>query len=119
MLEMDKDIREFFGGISGGSAYKFGLFFHKKTKRWTCGSPSKPIQLTESEAIQKAEEIRNDLVKGAEIISSFGPLNSESDYEKLYQQLKDIPGINTVWKMKYYQMLFQHYLHLFTDKIIR
>ena len=41
-----------------------------------------------------------------EIISSFGPLNSESDYEKLYQQLKDIPGINTVWKMKYYQMLF-------------
>ena len=106
MLEMDKDIREFFGGISGGSAYKFGLFFHKKTKRWTCGSPSKPIQLTESEAIQKAEEIRNDLVKGAEIISSFGPLNSESDYEKLYQQLKDIPGINTVWKMKYYQMLF-------------
>lgn len=37
MLEMDKDIREFFGGISGGSAYKFGLFFHKKTKRWTCG----------------------------------------------------------------------------------
>ena len=71
---MDKDIREFFGGISGGSAYKFGLFFHKKTKRWTCGSPSKPIQLTESEAIQKAEEIRNDLVKGAEIISSFGPL---------------------------------------------
>ncbi len=53
------------------TAYKFGLFFHKKTKRWTCGSPSKPIQLTESEAIQKAEEIRNDLVKGAEIISSF------------------------------------------------
>ncbi|MFR0935958.1 MAG: hypothetical protein ACLSF4_00230 [Hominenteromicrobium sp.] len=32
MLEMDKDIREFFGGISGGSAYKFGLFFHKKLK---------------------------------------------------------------------------------------
>ena len=32
MLEMDKDIREVFGGISGGSAYKFGLFYHKKIR---------------------------------------------------------------------------------------
>ena len=38
-------------------------FYIKKTKRWTCGSPSKPIQLTESEAIQKAEEILNKVLK--------------------------------------------------------
>lgn len=31
-LEMDKDIREVFGSISGGAAYKFGLFYHKKIK---------------------------------------------------------------------------------------
>ena len=46
MLEMDKDIREVFGGISGGSAYKFGLFYHKKNQSWTCGSPLRPIHLT-------------------------------------------------------------------------
>ena len=106
VLEMDKDMREIFGSIAGGAAYKFGLFFHKKTQSWTCGSPAKPVKLTENEAIQKAEEIRNDLVAGVEIISSFGPLNSTADYEQLYKQLEHISGINTVWRMKYYQMLF-------------
>ena len=106
VLELDKDMREIFGSIAGGAAYKFGLFFHKKTQSWTCGSPAKPVKLTENEAIQKAEEIRNDLVAGAEIISSFGPLNSTADYEQLYKQLEHISGINTVWRMKYYQMLF-------------
>ena len=106
VLEMDNDMREIFGSIAGGAAYKFGLFFHKKTQSWTCGSPAKPVKLTENEAIQKAEEIRNDLVAGAEIISSFGPLNSTADYEQLYKQLEHISGINTVWRMKYYQMLF-------------
>ena len=106
VLEMDKDMREIFGSIAGGAAYKFGLFFHKKTQSWTCGSPAKPVKLTENGAIQKAEEIRNDLVEGAEIISSFGPLNSTADYEQLYKQLEHISGINTVWRMKYYQMLF-------------
>ena len=106
VLEMDKDMREIFGSIAGGAAYKFGLFFHKKTQSWTCCSPAKPVKLTENEAIQKAEEIRNDLVAGAEIISSFGPLNSTADYEQLYKQLEHISGINTVWRMKYYQMLF-------------
>ena len=106
VLEMDKDMREIFGSIAGGAAYKFGLFFHKKTQSWTCGSPAKPVKLTENEAIQKAEEIRNDLVAGAEIISSFSPLNSTADYEQLYKQLEHISGINTVWRMKYYQMLF-------------
>ena len=106
VLEMDKDMREIFGSIAGGAAYKFGVFFHKKTQSWTCGSPAKPVKLTENEAIQKAEEIRNDLVAGAEIISSFGPLNSTADYEQLYKQLEHISGINTVWRMKYYQMLF-------------
>ena len=40
------------------------------------------------------------------IISSFGPLDSEKDYKQLYKQLEHIPGINMVWRMKYYQMLF-------------
>ena len=35
-----------------------------------------------------------------------GPLNSEEDYEQLYKQLGHISGINMVWRMKYYQILF-------------
>ena len=57
----------------------------------------KPIHLTEEEAIEKAEEIRDNLVIGAEIISSF---------DELYKQLENIPGIKTVWRMKYYHLLF-------------
>lgn len=107
-LKWTKICCEIFGSIAGGAAYKFGLFFHKKTQSWTCGSPAKPVKLTENEAIQKAEEIRNDLVAGAEIISSFGPLNSTADYEQLYKQLEHISGINTVWQRKYYKCYFQY-----------
>lgn len=106
ILEMDPEIREKFGSISGGSAYKFGLFFHKKKQEWISGSPIKPVVLSEEEAILKASEIRDDLVKGAEIISAFGTPESLSDYQALYRQLEDLPGINSVWQMKYYQMLF-------------
>src|SRR5690349_19347804 len=39
-----KDDEEFparFGSISGGSAYKFGLFRKRETGKWTTGSPQK------------------------------------------------------------------------------
>lgn len=113
VLEMDPEVREKFGSISGGSAYKFGLFFHKKKQEWTSGSPLKPVVLSEEEAIVKASEIRDDLVKGAEIISAFGMPNSLSDYQALYNLLEDLPGINSVWQMKYYQMLFPKILSPF------
>ena len=107
---MDKDIREVFGSISGGAAYNIGLFYHKNNQSWTCVSPLKPVLLTEAEAIQKAEEMRNDLGEGAEIISSFGPLDSEEDYEQLYKQLEHIPGINMVWRMNFFFLFFFFFL---------
>ncbi len=119
VLEMDPEVREKFGGISGGSAYKFGLFFHKKKQEWTSGSPLKPVVLSEEEAIVKASEIRDDLVKGAEIISAFGMPNSSSDYQALYNLLEDLPGINSVWQMKYYQMLFPKILSPFYGQDIQ
>ena len=79
----------------------------------------KPIHLTEEEAIEKAEEIRDNLVIGAEIISSFDTLNSETDYEELYKQLENIPGINTVWRMKYYHLLFPTFLAPFYGQDIQ
>ena len=51
ILERQKGIRELYGSIAGGSAFKFGLFYHKKAQQWMTGSPSKPQVLTESEAI--------------------------------------------------------------------
>lgn len=56
-LEMNKELRDTFGSISGGSAYKFGLFYHKKTSEWTTGAPTKPVILTEEQAIETGTKI--------------------------------------------------------------
>ena len=52
-------------------------------------------------------------------ISSFDTLNSETDYEELYKQLENIPGINTVWRMKYYHLLFPTLLASFYGQDIQ
>lgn len=120
MLEFHPQMKQTFGSIAGGSAYKYGLFYHKQKKCWTAGSPQKPKVLNEAEAIQAAASIRDDLVRGAQIISGqLNQLNSVADYEKLYHILQGIQGIDTVWVLKYYQMLFPDALPVFYGKDIQ
>lgn len=116
MLEFHADMRSIFGSIASGSSFKFGLFYHKKSQRWTSGTPHKPIEHTEKEAIEIAESIRDNLVKGAEIICNYGTISDISDYKTLYNQLQDITGIDTGWVLKYYQMLFPAVLPPFYGK---
>lgn len=112
MLEMDKDIK-LFGSIAGGSAYKFGLFYHKKTQQWTTGAPTKPVILTEEQAIEMAGNVRDHLVEGIEILSGAGELDSREAYEAVYKKLEHIPELGSVWVLKYYQMLFPDILPVF------
>lgn len=51
-LEFNPKIREYFGSISGGSSYKFGLFQRKSDSAWIAGSPTKPEVLSEEEALK-------------------------------------------------------------------
>lgn len=119
-LEFHPRIREIFGSIAGGSAFKYGLFYHKKNQSWMTGSPSRPQILTEEEAIKVATEIRDSLVLGAEIINAHNnSVNSIADYEKLYAELKNISGIDNVWVLKYYQMLYPDILPVFYGKDIQ
>lgn len=107
-IEMNKDCKNYFGSISGGSAYKFGLFQKKETGMWTTGSPQKSQELTDEEAVQRGREIVNALVKGAEIIEK-AQLNSLADYEKLDDDLKTEVGeqfYNWAWFHKYYSIMF-------------
>ena len=106
-LEFRPDMREIFGSIAGGSAFKFGLFYHKKNRCWTSGSPSKHQSLTEEEAIEVAASIRDALVKGAKLIEAHKDFDTVEGYEQLYAKLQTIPGIDNVWMLKYYQMLYQ------------
>lgn len=116
VLEFHPQMREIYGSIAGGSAFKFGLFYHKKNRCWTTGSPSRPIRLTEEEAIRVAEEIRDRLVGGAEILDAHTFVSTAMDYEALYGELEHISIIDKVWALKYYQMLYPEILPVFYGK---
>lgn len=118
-LEFHPRMREIFGSIAGGSAFKFGLFYHKKNHCWTTGSPSKNQTLTEEEAIQVAASIRDALVQGAKIIQEHHGFDTVEGYTHLYNKLSGIPLIDNVWVMKYYQMLFPEILPVFYGKDIQ
>lgn len=118
-LEFHSRMREIFGSIAGGSAFKFGLFYHKKNRCWTTGSPAKPQALTEEEAIEVAASIRDALVQGAQLIATHKDINTVEGYEQLYSRLQTIPGIDSVWVLKYYQMLFPDVLPVFYGKNIQ
>ncbi|MBR4867367.1 MAG: hypothetical protein IKU11_11805, partial [Clostridia bacterium] len=112
-LEFHPKMREIFGSIAGGSAFKFGLFYHKKNHCWTTGSPSKHQTLTEEEAIEVATSIRDALVQGAKLIEAHKDIDTVEGYEQLYTKLQTITGIDSVWMLKYYQMLFPEILPVF------
>lgn len=97
-----------FGGIKGGSAYKFGLFYSKERNSWVTGSPNKVKLLSEKEAIALGSSIRNELVSGAEIIEKYGALKDLNDYVNLYAKLfKGMPNlVGKMWAMKYLHMIF-------------
>lgn len=106
-LEMNKECRSLFGSIAGGSAYKFGLFQRKETGVWTTGSPQKPQELTEEEAIELGKNIRDALVNGVHIIRD-AKLESLEDYEKLDDILKNEVGsqyYNWGWFHKYFSII--------------
>ena len=115
-LEFHPKMREVFGSIAGGSAFKFGLFYHKKNRCWTTGSSNKSQQLTEEEAIKVATSIRDGLVQGAKLIEAHKDIDTIEGYEQLYAKLQAIPGIDSVWMLKYYQMLFPEVLPVFYGK---
>ncbi len=106
-LEMNKDCKSLFGSISGGSAYKFGLFQKKETGMWTTGSPQKPQELTEEEALALGKAIRDALVKGVNIIRE-AKLESLEDYEQLDDKLKAEVGSQYYdwgWFHKYFSII--------------
>lgn len=106
---------QIFGGIKGGSSYKYGLFYSKDHTSWVTGSPKKVRKLNESDAIELGTSIRDELVAGAEVIANYGELNDLNDYADLYAQVfKVMPSlINKMWVMKYLHMMFPEIFPVF------
>lgn len=103
-IERNPQCREFFGSISGGSAYKFGLFKKKDTGVWTSGSANNSKELSDEEALQLGKSIRDALVNGSRLISEANPQTIE-ECEKMDDDLKKLIGdqfYNMAWFHKYY-----------------
>jgi len=107
-LEFHLQNRKCFGSIAGGSSYKFGLFQRKEDGVWVSGSPSKPQELTDEDALKYGCEIRDYIIKGAKIIENAEVLSSVEDYEKLDNALNGGIGkyASFAWIHKYYCMIF-------------
>src|SRR5437660_3535848 len=77
-----------FGSIAGGSAFKFGLFRRKETGRWTAGPPQNPRELTIEQAIDKARQHRDQLMRGIELLEQMPANGTDEDYAHLQQGME-------------------------------
>ena len=110
VLEFGAQIKDTFGSIKGGNAYKYGLYYSTQGA-WMTGSHQKPRQLTVEEAVEVGTKFRDHLVAGANAIKDYGELTSIEDYKKLHQILHTVTegDIERVWFLKYYQMLYPEF----------
>ncbi len=97
-----------FGSIAGGSAHKFGLFRKKETARWTTGSPQYPKELTVEQAVDKARQHRDQLIKGVELLEKLPTYGTDEDYQQLQQDMNYAVGdvSDLAWGHKYFSLLY-------------
>ena len=79
----DEEFPARFGSISGGSAFKFGIFRGKETGTWVTGSPQNVKQLTVPEAVEIARRHRDQLIRGAERVGTLPELADDAEYRRL------------------------------------
>jgi 5-methylcytosine-specific restriction protein B len=97
-----------FGGIGGGSAFKFGIFRRKETGTWvTAGEGNEPKDLTVEEAVVIARKHRDQLTKGVELLRQLPQDASDDNYKKLQERLdQDAPDVsNLAWGHKYFSLM--------------
>ena len=107
VLEFDKQYTQF-GGIGGGSAYKYGLYYSADKESWMSGSARNPKTLTLEDAIVLGTKIRNEILEGVKVIEAAGDLSELKDYAELNTKLYAVmpTTINKKWVIKYFHMLF-------------
>lgn len=106
-----KDDDEFpapeFGSISGGSAHKFGLFRKRESGKWVTGAPQSEQELTLEQAIEKATQHRDQLLKGVELLDQLSLSGTDEDYERLQEEMNRVaPDVsNLAWGHKYLYLM--------------
>jgi len=98
-----------FGSISGGSAFKFGIFRRKEAGTWvTSDEGNNPKDLTIEEAVVIARKHRDQLLKGVELLKQVPLRGSDDDYRRLQERLdREAPDVSDLaWGHKYFHLLF-------------
>ena len=95
-----------FGGIGGGSQFKYPLYYYSKKQKWCSGSSLKnQVEYTEDEAIERAEEIRNKLVALFNLVESTDLTHIENF--AIVQNLMNSDSLyRKIWVFKYLHMLY-------------
>ena len=82
----DEEFPVRFGSISGGSAFKFGIFRRKETGTWvTADERNNARDLTVEEAVVIARKHRDQLLQGVEHLRQLPPNGSDDDYKRLQE----------------------------------
>jgi 5-methylcytosine-specific restriction enzyme B len=95
-----------FGSISGGSAFKFGIFRRKETGTWVTADEGNNAQdLTVGEAVVIARKHRDQLLRGVDHLRQV-PRNGDDNYKQLQEDLdKDAADVsNLAWGHKYFSL---------------
>ena len=94
--------------IFGAAAhYKYLWIVYSTHKdQWNYYRGGRKRMITKQEAVQRAKEIRDLIVRGASIIEKHRSPNSLADYRFLEQDLSSIFIYSYTWVLKYFQMLY-------------
>jgi len=85
----DDELPAIFGSIAGGSALKFGIYRRKETGTWMTGSPRDQRELSTGEAVHIARKHRDQLVRGAELLTQLSEDAGDEGYRHLQAQMDD------------------------------
>lgn len=105
-----------FGGVGGGSSFKYPLFFYSKKNSWIKGTRKNIIELTESEAISYAEELRDKLVSLFDAVEEIKPLDSVEKYQQLETIVLSDSLFTKQWVLKYLHMLYPDFFSTFYSR---
>jgi 5-methylcytosine-specific restriction protein B len=104
----DEEFPALFGSISGGSAFKFGLYRRKEDGQWVTGSPQKPVVLTVPKAVERAKSHRDQLLQGLKLLESLPIGAGDEEYRQLQAAMnRQAPDVaDSAWGHKYLSLLF-------------
>lgn len=105
LLDFSDDYMQF--GSTGGYKY-LGVVYQEAGEVWKYKEGAHSSVISYSEAIRKAVEVRDALIRCVDVIASMD-LNSLEDYEHLDATLSNTFFYTYPWVMKYFQMVFPQY----------